>query len=250
MSLPKEFTDIYEGNGDFSKLKKINNVLHVVFIVWFGDSISQDRLNALKSLTKNLKCPYILITNTNVKEFEVDEYPYHEAFQYLSGNHKSQYLRSYLLHHYGGGYHNIEYRTESWNNAWSDFKNKNVWIKTRKEKHPNQIGYDVDRPFTKMVQSFYKDLGTMNWVICRDHTNYTHDLLEKIHMKLDLHHESLKKHPSEKEEGYYSSTPFSKVSEPGYPLRWLELMDEHSHILMFYYRRNISFGLPDVEYKK
>lgn len=41
--------------------------------------------------------------------FILPEYPLHKAFEFLSAVHKSDYLRSYLLYHYGGGYSDVKH---------------------------------------------------------------------------------------------------------------------------------------------
>ena len=62
----------------------------------------------------------------------------------------------------------------------------NVWIKSRREKDPNHIGYNIDKPETKFIQEKYNQIGTMGWVICRPNTKYTKELLNLIHKKLDF----------------------------------------------------------------
>ena len=60
-----------KGNIDWSRFfEYVDNVPKVVFIVWFGSKISNNRLSALNSLVKNLKVPYILITEDNYLLFE------------------------------------------------------------------------------------------------------------------------------------------------------------------------------------
>lgn len=41
--------------------------------------------------------------------FSVPEEPIHKAFEFLSLIHKSDYLRCYLLYHYGGGYTDVKH---------------------------------------------------------------------------------------------------------------------------------------------
>ena len=105
--------DIYKVEFSLKNIRYVHGVPEVVFIVWFGNNISDNRLKALNSLINNLKVPYIIITDKNYKSFELKNKPFHKAFEYLSGNHKSDYLRAYLLNYYGGGYHDIKYRSNS-----------------------------------------------------------------------------------------------------------------------------------------
>jgi hypothetical protein len=232
-----------------NNIRSVYGVPELVFICWFGDTISDNRLAALNSLVHHIGVPHILVTDANVHTFVKPDHPLHEAWPYLSGVHKSDYIRAYLLHHYGGGYHDVKYRSHSWRGQWEAFANDRIWIKGRREQCPGYIGYDVDRPHeTRFVQAHYHDLVTMGWVICRPHTPYTRRLLEYIESKLDFHLPKLRMYPSVCSSGYYANRPFDKVpSDQAYPLRWLELMGEKFHLLMWEYKDHIEYGLPDAD---
>jgi mannosyltransferase OCH1-like enzyme len=108
---------------DLNNIKITNGVPQVVFIFWFSNSdyipcFSIRRFAALQSLISNIKVPIIIITQENINDWEVKNNTIHEGFKYLSGIHKSDYLRAYFLYHYGGGYHDIKYREKSWENEW------------------------------------------------------------------------------------------------------------------------------------
>jgi hypothetical protein len=86
----------------------------------------------------------------------------------------------------------------------------------------------------------------MNWIIAKDHTPYTQELLDGIHRTLDKHYKMLEKYPAPSPRCCgWASRPAPKNS---YPLRWLEVMGEIYHPLMFKYRSHIKHGLPDVIY--
>lgn len=248
----KDLKTIESNNAEISNVKYVNNVPELVFIIWFGKNISDNRLSALNSLINNIGVPYILITDNNYQSFVFNNYPLHEAWNYLSGVHKADYLRCYLLHHYGGGYHDIKYRDKDWINQWNSFNDENVWIKSRKEKQKGWIAYDIDNPDTKWLQNHYNELGTMSWCICRPNTLYTSELIDKIHSKLDHHLINLKKNPSTIQSGYYHKNPFKKIDniENNYPIRWLEILGEIYHPLMYKYKEHLYFDLPDIIYKK
>tara|TARA_Y100000992_G_scaffold31131_1_gene17435 strand:+ start:630 stop:1385 length:756 start_codon:yes stop_codon:yes gene_type:complete len=248
----KDLKTIELNSAEISNLKYVDNVPEVVFIIWFGKNISDNRLAALNSLIDNIGVPYILITDDNYQSFILHNSPLHEAWNYLSGVHKADYLRCYILHHYGGGYHDIKFRDKDWINQWDSFNDKNIWIKSRKEKRKGWVAYDIDNPDSKWIQDQYNELGTMGWCICRPNTPYTSELIQKIHSKFDYHLINLKKNPSSKQEGYYANKPFDKINdiENNYPIRWLEILGELYHPLMYKYKEHLCFELPDVIYKK
>ena len=223
------------------KITYINDVPKVVFICWFGQmdlepEFTIRRYNALVSLITNIKVPVIFLTRQNYKSFEKQDFPYHQAFQYLSGNHKSDYLRAYMLHHYGGGYHDIKFRESSWENEWEKFKDPNVWMVGRREMKPDVIGHIS-------VKEHYSKLATMGWIICKHNTPYTQELLNSINTILDKHLSDLILYPALKPR-YPDEDANIK-----YPLRWLEIMGEIFHPIMFKYHQHIEYGLPDILYK-
>ena len=239
---------------NFDNIKFINGVPEVVFICWFGgykvenQKMSINRFKAFISLVKNIQVPVILITNKNYMSFVKKTHPIHKSFELLSGNHKSDYMRAYLLHHYGGGYHDIKHREKSWKNCWDDWLfDDNIWIFGRKENNKDAIGYP---PNEKHICEHFDKLITMGWVISKPYTKFTGKLLCKIEEVLDKKHDKLLENPGYNSAGYYHENPFQMAEENNYPLRWLEVMGEISHPLMLEITEHIKFGLPDAIKKR
>lgn len=239
-----------------SDIEFIENVPKVVFICWFGvheneiPLMSDPRFNAFKSLVENIKVPVILITSKNYKYFIKQTHPIHPSFQYLSGNHKADYFRVYLLLHYGGGYHDIKHRNECWNECWNQdnwLTNNDIWMFGRREKYEGAIGYP---PGMKHIQKEYQKLITMCWIICKPNSLFLKDLVKQIDETLDYHLDNLKKYPAILPGGYYADKPFDLAPNKSYPLRWLEVAGEHFHPLMLKYSQHIKFGLPDALKKR
>jgi hypothetical protein len=235
--------------NDLSNIKIINGVPKVVFIFWFSHkdyipNFTTRRFNSLKSLIENIKVPVIIITNENYKNWEIKENPIHEGFKYLSGNHKSDYLRAYLLCYYGGGYHDIKWREKSWENEWDKFIDPNVWLIGRRELNENCIGYNPENN-EEYIQKEFNKLITMGWVISTPKNEYIQTLLNKINKKLDDKIEILK----------LKSAPNPRCGigngcdKNEYPFRWLELMGEIFHPLLLNYIEHINYTLPDILYK-
>lgn len=139
--------------------------------------MSKNRFVAYKSLVENIGVPVILITSKNFPSFIKQSHPIHKSFDLLSGVHKSDYMRVYLLHHYGGGYHDIKHREESWKDCWGDWLfDNNIWIYGRRENNRRAIGYP---PNESHIRNKYNKLVTMGWVICKPNTEYTKILFQK-----------------------------------------------------------------------
>lgn len=234
----------------------IHGIPKVVFICWFGTEsnpnpqMSPNRFDAFKSIVKHIRVPIILITDENVDCFIKYGHPIHPAFKYLSGVHKSDYIRCYLLMHYGGGYHDIKFRDSAWTSCWDEdnwLEDKNIWMYGRKEKNMGAIGHP---PGEDGIKTMYDKLATMCWIICKPNTPYLIELNNSINSILDKHIDALKQCPGENPGGYYSENPFSMADPNIYPIRWLELLGEIFHPLMLKYTDHIKFGLPDALKKR
>lgn len=251
--IQENFLKQYE-KTNFDNIEFINGVPKVVFICWFGgykvdnQKMSKYRFEAFKSLVENIGVPVILITSNNYSCFIKKTHPIHKSFELLSGNHKSDYIRAYFLHYYGGGYHDIKHREDSWKDCWDDWLfDDNIWIYGRRENNKRAIGYP---PQSSHIREYYDKLVTMGWIICKPNTKYTNILLQKIEDILTKKHLELVLHPGFKSSGYYHENPFQMAEENNYPLRWLEIMGEISHPLMLEFIYNIKYGLPDAIKKK
>jgi hypothetical protein len=251
--IQENFLKQYE-KTNFDNIEFINGVPKVVFVCWFGgyqvdhQKMSKNRFDAFTSLVKNIGVPVILITNNNYSSFIKKTHPIHKSFDLLSGVHKSDYMRVYLLHYYGGGYHDIKYREDSWQNCWGDWLfEDNIWIFGRREKTRKAIGYS---PNERHVRNHYDKLVTMGWVICKPNTLFTGKLLHKIEDVLDQKYPKLVAYPGNNSAGYYHENPYQMAEDNNYPLRWLEIMGEISHPLMLEITDHIKYDLPDAIKKK
>lgn len=81
-----------------------------VFCLWTGDNaLTPNRSAALAQLrADNPRLEVVLVTPDNLADWVEPASPIHPAYAHLSLNHRSDYLRSYLMHHHGGGYADIK----------------------------------------------------------------------------------------------------------------------------------------------
>ena len=81
-----------------------------IFVMWTGDNpLTRNRADALdeiRAVAAGTKL--VLITPDSLPHWEMETHPLHPAYEHLSLNHRSDYLRAYLLHHHGGAYLDIK----------------------------------------------------------------------------------------------------------------------------------------------
>lgn len=85
-----------------------------IFVFWLGSfELSLTRKRCLDELSAT-GCKIHLVTDDTLPTFVLPEAPLHEGYRYLTAIQRSDYLRCYFSHFYGGGYTDIKPTTISW----------------------------------------------------------------------------------------------------------------------------------------
>jgi hypothetical protein len=210
-------------------LKNMNNI----YCFWTGNNkMSESRSKALESLNSVSGCNIILITSTNLQDYIINKHPLHPSYEYLSETHKSDYLRTYFMHFYGGGYSDIKVCGGDWNSAFNDIiYNDNIILNGYHESSPDHVAGD------EYTKSYWREIPANSAYIIRPNTIFTYTWYNTLLNVLDTKLDTLKKYPST----HPQSTP---DTSPGYPIKWTEILGDIYHPLTCKYRNNILFTLP------
>ena len=213
-------------------LYKTINTRPTLYCCWTGtNKMSEHREKHLKALQKT-QFNVVLVTKDNLDQF-IDE-PLHEGYQYLSETHKADYLRTYFMHFYGGGYSDIKSPTESWINTYNELYNdSNKWIAGIRERS--------DGPSLVHLKDKYEDLIVTCAFISKPNTPLTQKWYSTMMSVMDSKLENLKKYPSRTPQEVYSD-------EYPYPLKWTELLGDIYHPLIYEYREHVLYTLPSLDF--
>uniref|UniRef100_A0A6C0I4I0 Uncharacterized protein n=1 Tax=viral metagenome TaxID=1070528 RepID=A0A6C0I4I0_9ZZZZ len=86
-----------------------NDSDNIIYCFWTGDNkMSNARIECLNNLRTVSECNVLLITKDNLSNYILNDVPLHPSFNYLSETHKADYLRTYFMNFYGGGYSDIK----------------------------------------------------------------------------------------------------------------------------------------------
>ena len=201
-------------------MQKINRK---IFCFWTGRNVmSPTRAACLASMRENCGVPVEFLTWREWLAMILPEAPLHEGFKYLSCNHKSDYLRCYFMHHFGGGYSDIKHIDPQ--NNWSlCFDILDAFPQIEVIGQPEIIGgtpvAEFNNPLTvtKLLANCY--------FMCRPHSEFTTCWYNRMLNRMDEYLPALEKHPS--------TDVFGR--NEGYPLPWSSLMGEifHETIMKF-----------------
>lgn len=223
-------------NNNIQFFSNSNNAEEKIYVFWTGDNeMSDNRKSCFESIKKNIGVPVVLITPTNLNKFIVTDYPLHPAYKYLSLNHKSDYLRTYFMHLYGGGYTDIKQTNVNW---LPFFKNLNS--------QPNKLcnGYTEVAGGTASadpeIKKKYKNFIGNGAFIFKPRTQLTKKWFDILHEKLDKYYEKLKENPGKICDSNKS------CNDTKYPLSWSFVQGSHFHDVLKPYQENILHDLPTI----
>jgi len=216
----QEKKDIVEKLQDINYIKNIDYSKNkVVYCFWTGtNEMSNNRISCLIQMHEKIGIPIVLVTLKNLDYFILREH-LHPAYEYLSETHKSDFLRVYFMHFFGGGYSDIKYPSGSWINSFE---------KLQRAKELYMIGYDnINNGEHVHLSSF----------ICKPSTYLTKDWYDEIIKILDEKLELLKQYPSTGPQSF-------RTDDNMYPLRWRELLGETFEKIIVKYKENYDDTLP------
>lgn len=226
---PKRYEGSFLTNDSSLEVLDTHPVERVIYIFWTADNeITPNRLKGIESLERVSGVKVQLITPRNLPDYIMEEDPLPEAYQYLSLNHRSDYLRSYFMHHYGGGYADVKTYYHSWVNAFERLDaSKNAYVMGYPEVgFWGAANYDMEKGnLERDLYWHWRFLIGNGAFICRPHTKFTEEWHREVKHRLISMTDKLREHPA--------SDYFGKTGE--YPIRWSWMQGAVFHPLCLKY---------------
>ncbi len=216
--------------NDYNPFPNIpSKVDRIIYCFWTGENeMSENRKKGFESFAKNSGIEVKLITPKNLSEYILPDYPLHPAYDNLSLVHKSDYLRCYFMHFYGGGYSDIKTNNNNWQQAFDSLAaNTEKWLLGYTELTPFGMGKDqgiIDQD----LQYYYKSCVGTGGFICRSNTKFTAEWYRELNKRMDTFEEELKKFPGD-----------VKGRNPGYPIGLLVILSQIFAPLCLKYKDHI-----------
>ena len=223
-----------------------NNTLSIspktIYTFWNGDlEMSENRISNLNDLKNISQSNVVLIKETELQHYILVAEPLHPAFQYLSATHKTDYLRTYFMHFYGGGYCDIKKTDGSWLAAFEEMENsgEDIFCCGYPEIGENGVAH------SSLRSEWQKLIGNCSYIF-KPNTEFTKEWYSTMLQLLDEKIEDLREyyvvcggkvHP---QENYYK--------ENGYPIGWSEMLGNIFHPLVFKYHTQLLRILPSPDF--
>ena len=227
-------------NNDFQPFKDIDSkVDKTIYCFWTGDNeMSDNRKRGYQSLIECSGVDVKLITPKNLNDYLLPDYPLHPAYEYLSLVHKSDYLRCYFMHFYGGGYSDIKPNYKNWQKSFEKLINsKDCYVLGYTELSGLGMGRGQGKVDKDLIKNYLSCVGTGAF-ICKSNTKFTTEWYIELNKRMDFYYEDLKKNPGD-----------IKGRNAGYPIKLLAILSQIFAPLCLKYRDCIihdSTVLPEL----
>ena len=255
----------YKQNEHFDNIKVTpytDNIKNrILFILWMGGELSENRKESIESIKKNTKCNVVFITKENLNNYILNDYPLHKGFKYLSAIHQADYLRCYLMHHYGGGYSDLKKATSSWEPSYKKIENnKNIWAVGLRG--PKNFGIAYPQEYNKYereeLKKNHKNLIGVGYFIYKPNTPLTQEWYNNLNKRMDYYYEDLKKYPATFPRQAYGISPSKYINNPKdlkikhtkYPISWNRILGQINYPLQLKYLKHIEYGVPKPDLSK
>lgn len=212
----------------------------VIFIFWTGtNEMSFRRVHCINALKEQTGANVLLVNTENLPYLILYDYPLHPAYPFLSETHKCDYLRTYFMRHYGGGYSDIKIPNGSWQKAFETMEtDPEIWVNGYPESSSDAIAF-------KPAAHLWDKLAGNGAYIIRANTPFVVEWTNKQAVVLDHHYEALKENPSTQPDCCIEYVPGTK-----YPLHWNELLGRifHEESAKIVERIRLEIPVPDFNF--
>ncbi|MGV3016612.1 capsular polysaccharide synthesis protein [Rothia sp. 88186D007BW] len=190
--------------------KSVEGAPKQMFTIWFGDEMNKNRKRGIKVLKEsNPDLDFHLITEENLGDWIKADFPLHPAFPYLSNVHQSDYIRTYLMHHYGGVYSDIKAISIRWNvllemlnsdeQLYAIGPSERTFENVAKAPGAGKLGKDQEL--------YYRETLYPAAYVCKPYSPFTFSHYREIERRLDYFEDLLKENPAEQPWGDNDNYP-------------------------------------------
>lgn len=221
-----------------------------VWCIWVGgQEMTEPRRACLQSIRENIGVPVTLITDDTLHEYVVKGYPIHPGYTYLSAVTKGDYIRTYMMHHYGGGYTDIKHTQQSWLPYFEELaNNEQKWVCGYKEVNEGGVAClgPEEHELQAELRARWKELVGNCAFVCKSHTPFTEQWIQNLHRVMDSLLPKLQaspaKHPRDAL-GHWIHGSYST-----FPIRWAQIAGCIFHPLCLQYSDRLLNTLPEPKF--
>lgn len=212
----------------------------IIYVFWTeSNDLTPRRKTNLEILKNKAGVEVKFLNHEMILDFQLSEHKFHEGYSYLSATAKSDYLRSYFMHFYGGAYCDIKRAEWNWSEYFDQLETSDKWIMGYRLRNPLDLAVNQESEFAEDMKNCWSNLLGAGAMICKPNTPLTefwfNSMNTIIENKIDLLRTNPAKHVRDRQ-GW--------VTNSGYPLRWSEIGPEIFMQSCYKFLDKLQYGLP------
>jgi hypothetical protein len=207
----------------------VSEVANVIWCFWTGDNpLTPNRAAGLARMREvNPHTPVELITPDRLASFVLPDHPLPTAYRDLSLVHRSDYLRAYFLHHYGGGYSDIKRLDGAWQPSLDKLRASEAWALGNRLSDPAWAGQASDR-LGVHLRRYYRQILSESTLIVKSHTQLSAEWLREVERRIAYYAPAL---------GESRGEIWGSAAD--YPIPWTGILADVLHPLCLKYREHV-----------
>ncbi len=213
----------------------------IIYVFWTeSNDLTPRRKTNLEIIKNSCGVELKFLNHSNINDYELPDHKFHKSYKYLSATAKSDYLRSYFMNFYGGGYCDIKRAEFDWNPYFDQLIQSDNWITGYKLRAETDLAVSPTDPEITEIKNHWNKLIGAGAMICKSQTpltKYWFDLMTSI---LDSKADELEKNPA----SHVRDRQGWLGTNSGYPLRWAEIGPETFMRSCYIYREKLDRQLP------
>lgn len=188
----------------------------ILWAIWFGDAPNARRQKSLDELQRQAGLELRVIRDPS--EIVVPGAPFHSAFHDLHAVHKSDYVRAYLMHHYGGIYADVKRFPRSLNPVLRQLNDDAGKLVAGYREVTSEYVPDLAHELGRAIRRHYRAVMGPSGFVCRPRSQFTAEWMRELHARLDYYSGSLR------EADAAACDPYA--APDAYPIRWSEILGD------------------------
>lgn len=215
----------------------------ILWCFWTGTSpMSEQRRRCLESMERSTQCNVVLVTQESLNAFISPDRPLHPGYASLSETHRADYLRTYFMHLYGGGYSDIKFQSGPWLPSFEALEARPEMFAVGYKEYSYGVPSYLNTPAGAPLSDHWELLIGNGAYIFRRRTYFTEDWVLGLRKVMDRKLDALRQHPARFPQD--TTGAVYQGVESSYPLRWSEVLGDIFHPLCYKYSDKLLNTLP------
>lgn len=216
---------------DTPRIEDVEPAPRILWAIWLGPDPRPRRAASLQALRDQPGLDVRLIREP--ASLELAGHPFHPAYHHLHVVHRSDYLRAYAMHHYGGAYCDVKPLTSTVRAVIDDLNSDDdAWAIGYREVTSTYVG-DLPHELGGYLKAHYRAVLGPSAFVFRPRSTFTTEWMRELHARLDYYHEPLQ------EAQAAGCDPYA--APPQYPIRWSEILADITQPLCLKHQAHVRF---------